>query len=160
VTPPGSTAAYSECTEDSNCQSGYCQQYTSELEGNQGYCIPTCCSSTQCQSIGGTPLVCEDDNFPPPGTTGPVVPVCDLPAATTDEGNREGTKTVGATCTKSSDCYSNRCLNFGSGQQLCSDVCCTSSDCTTLGGAPAGWVCQPFADGTVTALRCVPPPTD
>jgi hypothetical protein len=143
VPPPGTTTAYHSCSSNSDCASGYCQTYDTGL-GTASYCVPSCCSSKTCGSIIGNPMLCYDD-YLPPATSGPVVPVCDYPAPSSI-----GSGNVGDGCTRNSSCSTNRCLTFGS-SKMCSDVCCVDSDC-----GKAGWVCRPTVDGPGTFLRCVP----
>jgi len=164
IPPPGTGAANATCTQNSDCISGYCAGYTGtnafgETE-NVFACAQPCCGSKSCGQLEDNQLVCYDDFYPPPQpggaspTSGPVVPVCDEPQeGTGHDGETPPTGQVGDTCTKTTDCYSNRCLIFTSGQ-FCSDVCCVDSDCQAT--APT-WVCRPTADGPGTYLRCVPP---
>jgi hypothetical protein len=150
--PPGNTSSYHECSSNSDCQSGFCQGYQNGLGETVNLCIPTCCSSYSCGTYESVnQFLCYDD-YIPPATSGPVVPVCDY---IQPSGNPSASQSkVGDTCTKDSDCFTNRCLPFGT-QHLCSDVCCVAADCKV-----PGWLCEPTPDGTVTALRCVPPPSD
>jgi hypothetical protein len=163
IAPPGTTPANQTCTKNADCASGFCAGY-SDGEGDTYYgCAQPCCSSHQCGTFTvdlgfgvneTVQLVCYDD-YLPPASSGQVVPVCDDPqqsTGTSHNGNPPPSPTgeVGTSCSKPTDCYSNRCLVFPSGQ-FCSDVCCVDSDC-----GKAGWVCRPTPDGPGTFLRCVP----
>jgi hypothetical protein len=151
ATPPGGATTNHSCNSNSSCESGYCQSYTDGLGDTVNICIPPCCSSYSCgtyQTVNQ--FLCYDD-YIPPATSGPVVPVCDY---IQPSGNPSASQShVGDTCTKNTDCFTNRCLTFPSGT-FCSDVCCVDSDCNK-----PGWVCLPTPDGPVTGLRCQPKPT-
>jgi hypothetical protein len=160
TTPPGTKGTNSTCKSNSDCASGYCAGYVAtngfgETE-NIYACAQPCCSSKACGTLEENQLVCSDDYYPPPTpggatpTSGPVVPVCDLPQEGTGAQNTPPTGQVGDTCSKPTDCFSNQCLVFGSAS-YCSDVCCVDSDC-----AKGGWVCRPTPVSTGTFLRCVP----
>jgi hypothetical protein len=157
---PGTKGTNATCKTNADCASGYCAGYTAtngfgETETLYA-CAQPCCSSKQCGSLDDNQLVCTDDYYPPPTpggatpTSGPVIPVCDLPQEGTGANNTAPTGQVGDACTKPTDCYSNQCLVLG-GASYCSDVCCVDSDCATT-----GWVCRPTPVSTGTFLRCVP----
>jgi hypothetical protein len=148
VPPPGAVPPNQECQQNSDCVSGVCPAYTAGGGVDFQACAKPCCSSKQCGSLLGVQLLCFDD-FIPPATSGPVVPVCDNPQQGSGRGN------VGDACPHGNgDCFAEQCAIFGS-SHFCTDVCCTDSDC----GTP-GWVCRPTQQGSGTYLRCVPtPPT-
>jgi hypothetical protein len=157
---PGGAATNQGCAQNSDCASGFCAQYSynDPLTGQPttaAACASPCCSSSQCgtvtvqTSVGAisNKLLCYDD-FLPPATSGPVVPVCDNPK------QGSGTKNVGDPCPNgNSDCASEQCTVFGT-SHYCTDVCCKDTDC-----ARSGWVCRPTQVQGGTYLRCIPTPT-
>ena len=153
VPAPGNTATNQQCSQNTDCASGFCAIYQVSGGGQTiKACAPTCCSSKQCGVLLGNQLLCGDDFYPPtitpPATGGAVVPVCDYVQQGTGKG------TVGVACPNGNgDCFAEQCMTFN-GSPFCTDVCCVDSDC----GA-AGWVCRPTQVQSGTALRCVPNPT-
>jgi hypothetical protein len=158
IVAAGTVRANDTCTSNAQCASGFCAEYTATTVGGQTEtvkaCAQPCCGSTQCGSLDGFQLLCNDDYLPPSGS-GPVVPVCDYPQTGPTANGQMQTPTgkVGATCTSETDCFSNLCTATGTAPGYCTDVCCVDSDCGT-----SGYVCRPVPSGMGTSLRCIPNP--
>jgi hypothetical protein len=163
VPPPGTIATNKQCTQNSDCASGFCACYSTDMTVDDCHpspnpnaiqlCAPPCCSSKQCGVLylgqARNQFICNDD-YLPPAMSGSVVAICD---ATQDPSTKATAGNVGAPCSTFADCFSNLC-GVPTALTQCTDVCCVDSDCGT-----AGWVCRPTPTGTGTFLRCVPQPT-
>ncbi len=141
----GTTAPNAACRTNADCGDGYCYDYG----GGYAFCVNPCCGSSACGSVFfGFPyyftqaLSCTDS---PVGTLGDVASVCN--------GQKQGTGTrrIGEDCTSDSSCASELCRTISDNVKKCTDVCCTDTDCASV-----GWVCRPTSVQNSLYLRCVP----
>lgn len=132
--PQGHDTLYSACKSDAECASGLCLSF-----GGTFLCSAPCCSSTDCQDLGNSPVRCVMIGGNHPGVR----------ACLTDSGTGPGA--VGAPCKAGTDCRSGLCLEL-TGHFECSDLCCSDDSC----GHSGLFACRPAILDNAWALRCEP----
>ena len=133
---PSGPATYGlPCGGDGDCASGLCL----DLEGTKR-CSAPCCSSTQCEPIGGRPVACAEIAH------ASFVRACATLLALGASGG------VGKPCSSGEDCRSGLCgpPNPGEAQGRCTDTCCSDESCGALGA----FRCLPQLAGPPWPLRC------
>jgi hypothetical protein len=100
----GSGGYGSSCLDDSDCQSGFCN----DIGFFSGTCSKHCCSSNDCNS--GSRCIAYS-------VGSQIVTAC-------GKGDSLGTKLGGDTCGSNSECRSGRC-----GDGICTEFCCRDTDC-------------------------------
>ncbi|MBM4354026.1 MAG: hypothetical protein FJ109_09575 [Deltaproteobacteria bacterium] len=153
--PVGTKAAGDPCTEDKDCKSNFCLNFS---DGK--VCFGGCKSNIDCK--GGTECGLVTFNV---GTGKAELPTCVIPgtecsgdaeckgtdvcvpALNPDNPNqiitvcngKVGAKTGGQLCTKDSECATNQCINlFEKNIDICWSACQVNEDC------PAGLYCYPY----------------
>jgi hypothetical protein len=150
---PEARAYLEPCTEDHECASGLCLDWTDGARR----CSAPCCSSVECGDVPAGDFVLHI--LCVPVQHGPaIVHAC----ASIAKG--DAVRAVGEPCEAPSQCRGGRCIEADpSGDRVCSDVCCTDASCgaahlfACAAAAPLAASPSPGAPpGQAFDLQCVP----